>query len=335
MRRARTCRQFIVALGSLLNVAAAPATDATVGMSPWGADDDIGTLNMMTDDSRRAILGRIASGRVYDLSVEYFVGMPSWSAAGDPHYQFFMTHTPHGNEIDNPLGIPEEVNKTIAYTGDAVSMYTHMGTHIDTLNHIGLQGKIWNGYTPAQHLGDRGWLKTGAEKIPPLVARGVLIDVAAAKGMDELPDSYPIRSPDLIAALSAQGTELRPGDVVLVRTGRMRHFQDRERFMTAPPGMTVEACRWLVEEKKVMTMGADNLSFEVFPSVKEESEADWVPVHTYLLAEKGVPFMEVVYLEELARDRIYEFAFIAGSLKFRGASGAPLRPIAIPTTTDQ
>jgi kynurenine formamidase len=58
---------------------------------------------------------------------------------------------------------------------------------------------------------------------------------------------------------------------------------------------------------------------------------DWVPVHTYLLAEKGVPFLEVVYLEELARDRVYEFAFIAGSLKFRGASGASLRPIAIPT----
>lgn len=93
------------------------------------------------------------------------------------------------------------------------------------------------------------------------------------------------------------------------------------------PGISLDAVKWLVEDQEIMLLGADNLSFEAFPPEREDN---WVPVHTYLLAEKGVMFIEQMNLEDLASDNIYEFAFIAASLKLRGASGSPMRPIAIP-----
>ena len=206
-------------LASLTGVA--DAADRVVGTSPWGPSDEIGRLNLMTPESRAAVLARLAGGIIYDLSVEYFIGMPSWQAAGDPHYRMWMTHTPHGTVIDDPLNVGRPMNERVSYTGAAISMYTHMGTHIDALNHFGLDGKIWNGFSAAEHAGDRGWQVAGAEKIPPIIARGVLIDVAASKGVSMLPDGYRVTRDDLKKALEKQQTELREGDVVLIRTGRM------------------------------------------------------------------------------------------------------------------
>jgi kynurenine formamidase len=298
-----------------------------VGASPWGPDDEIGALNRMDEASRAAVLARIAGGRVYDLSVEYFNGMPSWYRLGDPRFQLWLTHTPRGTAVDDPLGVGAGRNELVAYTGDAVSMYTHTGTHIDALNHFGLHGEIWNGFSADRHLGDRGWHKGGVEEMPPIVARGVLIDVAAAKGLDVLPPSYAIGRADLEAALRRQGVELRPGDVVLIRTGRMRLWPDNEAYMADPPGLGLEGARWLAEEQGAMVIGSDNLSLEHFPV---ETPDNWIPVHTYLLAQRGVPIVEVLQLEELSRDRVYEFAFIAAPLRWRGASAAPFRPIALP-----
>ena len=148
-------------LAGTLSVAA--QQNETVGKSPWGSDDEIGALNLMSNSSRIEVLSQIKSGKTYDLSVEYFVGMPSFHALGDPPYQYWLTHTPKGTIVDNPNGLGESMNRKVSYTGDAISMYTHMGTHIDALNHFGLNGKIWNGFTPEEHLGDKGWKKTGAE----------------------------------------------------------------------------------------------------------------------------------------------------------------------------
>jgi kynurenine formamidase len=251
--------------------------------------------------------------------------MPSFHSLGDPGYQYWLTHTPHGTVVDNPNGLGAKMNQKVSYTGDAISMYTHMGTHIDALNHFGLNGKIWNGFTPEKHLGDKGWKKTGAEKIPPIVARGVLVDVAAAIG--PLPENYRISASDLQQTLGLQRIGLAKGDVVLIRTGQAKHYDQADQYLNNYPGISLEAVKWLVEEQGIMLLGADNLSFEAFPPEKEDN---WVPVHTYLLAEKGVMFMEQMYLEDLGKDQIYEFAFIAASLKLRGASGSPLRPIAIP-----
>lgn len=93
-----------------------------VGISPWGLDDEIGRLNLITPESRAAILSRIKGGKAYDLATDYYIGMPSWQAAGDPHYQFWMTHTPRGTEVDDPMGVGKKMNATRSYTGTAFSM---------------------------------------------------------------------------------------------------------------------------------------------------------------------------------------------------------------------
>lgn len=298
-----------------------------VGKSPWGPKDEIGRLNLITPASRAAILSRIEGAKSYDLAVEYFIGMPSWEAAGDPPYQMWMTHTPHGTTVSDPMKVGKEMNQHVSYSGSAVSMYAHMGTHIDALNHFGLNGKIWNGYAAADHLGDQGWTVTGAEKLPPIVARGVLIDVAAAKGMQMLPENYRITRKDLLEALDSQGVKLQQGDVALIRTGRMQHYEDKSAYMSNPPGLSMDAAKFLVEDGGAMVVGADNLSFEAFPA---ETENNYIPVHTYLLAQQGAPIIELINLEELSKDRIYEFVFVGASLKFRGADAAPIRPVAFP-----
>ena len=302
------------------------AAEDGVGVSPWGPADERGKLNLITAASRAAILQRVAGDRVYDLSVDYFIGMPGWHAAGDPRYQIWMTHTPRGTVVDDPMGVGERSNRRVSYTGSAVSMYAHTGTHIDALNHFGLDGRIYNGFSADEHLGDRGWRRTGAETIPPIVARGVLLDVAGFKGVDMLPGGYRITRADLEGTARAQRVALRTGDVVLIRTGRMRLYAQAAAFMDNPPGLGLDAARHLAQAG-AMVVGADNLSFEAFPS---EVEVDYIPVHTYLLAQEGIPIMELVDLEALARDRVHEFAFVGASLRLRGADAAPMRPLAFP-----
>lgn len=328
----KTLRGIIVASLMTFQALGAQAIERKNGISPWGPEDEIGRLNLITAESQAQVLSQISGGITYDLSVEYFIGMPSWQAAGDPHYRIWMTHTPHGTVIDDPLGVGTRMNEHVSYTGAAISMYTHMGTHIDALVHFGLDGKVWNGFRASGHLGDRGWRVGGAENIPPLIARGVLIDVAAAKGLEMLPEGYRVTREDLIQTLKHQNTTLNEGDIVLIRTGRMKVYNDTQAYMANPPGLGLAAASFLVEENGAMVVGADNLSFEAFPS---ELETDYVPVHTYLLAEQGTPIIELVFLEELSRDKVYEFAFIGGSLKLRGADAAPIRPIAIPINKSQ
>ncbi len=298
-----------------------------VGKSPWGTEDEIGTLNMMTTASQLKALQSTTGTRVYDLSVEYFIGMPSFNFFGDPAYQFWLTHTPQGTVVDNPNGAGKAMNQKVSYTSDAFSMLTHAGTHIDALSHFGLNGEIYNGYKVNEQLGDKGWHKGGAEKIPPIISRAVLIDVAAFKGKSTLDPNYMITVDDLKGALSKQQVSIKKGDIVLIRTGQGAYFQNASQYLNQFPGLSLAAAKWLAEDQQIMLLGADNLGLEAFPS---EEPGNWVPVHTYLLAQRGVSFIENLNLEELAADSVYEFAFIATPLKLKGASGAPLRPIAIP-----
>lgn len=299
--------------------AAAQIAKNVAAKSPWGPADEIGTLNMMTDASRFDVLKQVAGGKVYDLGVELFVGMPTCCAPfGDPTFQIWMTHIPN-------RGTAKEL---LSYSGDAISMYTHTGTHLDSLNHFGLNGKIWNQVSADDALGVRGWTKSGTDKYPPILARGVLIDVAKYKNMAYLPSSYAITVADLQGTLKMQGTTLRPGDVVLTRTGVMALWPDPAKYRLADqPGLSLEAAQWLVEKQQAMLLGADNFGVESFPSKDPEN---FVPVHTYLQAERGVSLLEALWLEDLSKDQVYEFLFIASPLKLRGGTASPLRPLAIP-----
>jgi kynurenine formamidase len=300
-----------------------------VSRSPWGPEDEIGRLNLMTPESIAVIVGRLDGRRVFDLAVDYFIGMPSITQAGDPKYESWMTHTPAGTQIDDLTGVGGAVNDKYTCCGDVVMMYTHCGTHIDTLNHVGYFGCFWNGWTAERQLGSRHWAVGGPDNYPPLIARGVLVDVAAAHRVDCLPDSYEIGAAELALVARTQGVELRRGDVVLIRTGRMTRWPDPSGYLADSPGLGLEGARYLCEDVGAMCVGADTVGLEALPS----EEGTFLPVHAYMFATAGSQIIEVVNCEELSRERQFEFAFIAAPIKLNGTTGAPVRPIAIPLTT--
>ena len=296
-----------------------------VSKSPFGKDDEIGMLNLIDARSRSAILSRADASKVFDLSVDHFVGMPGWFGAGDQPYQIWMTHTPAGEIVDNSMGVSLEANQLVGYSGDSISMYTHCGTHIDTFNHFGYNGKIFNDFSAEKHLGSRAWNRCGAERHPPIFARGVLLDVAALHGVPTLAPSHAIGEDDLKACLKRQDLKLAAGDVVMIHTGQMKLWPDIS-FVARTPGLNRQGAEFLAKNGAIM-IGADNLTLEQTPSAEP---VNFFPVHTYLLAEAGVPILEMAYLDELAEERIYEFAFFGACIKLRGATGAPMRPVAMP-----
>jgi kynurenine formamidase len=302
------------------------AANVKVGTSPYGPEDQRGALNSITPAMQKDVMARADGSRVYDLSVDYFVGMPSFQAAGDPSYQIYMSHTPGGTAVDNLNGVGEKINKSVCYSGDVIFMYTHTGTHIDSLNHFGIDGKIYNNFSADENLGSRHWTKGGAETIPPIVTRGVLLDVAGLKGVECLPPSYAITVEDCQKALAQNGLILGEGDVAFVRTGRMAYWPDGTSVLGDPPGLSMEAARWLTAQG-IAAVAADQECVEVGPSQHEDN---WLPGHCHFLTESGVPMIELVNLEELARDQVHEFCLIATPIRLRGATGAPLRPIAMP-----
>ena len=295
----------------------------TVSRSPWGPEDNVGRLNLMTAESRQAVLSHADGSRIYDLAVDYFLGMPSWAAAGDPRYQMWMTHTPDGSVNDRLSGATAPVHEKYSYCGDSISMYTHTGTHIDMLNHFGHYGRFWNGRTAAKDLGSRQWLQGGADECPPIVGRGVMLDIARLKQVECLPDGYCISPHDLSEAARTQGTELRAGDIVLIRTGRMSLWPD-EGYLKSTPGIGLAAARYLCEDVGAMCLGIDAISIDVDPHAEPDT---FVPVHCYLFATAGAPAIEVLNLQELSAAEVFEIAFIAMPMKLRGATGSPIRPI--------
>jgi kynurenine formamidase len=298
-----------------------------VSRSPWGPDDEIGRLNWLAPETNRAILEHLDARHVFDLNVEYFIGMPSWQAAGDPPYSITMTHTPRGSVNDDLSGAGVAAHERHSYCGDAIHMYTHCGTHVDSLNHLGHNGVFWNGWTADKDLGSRVWNKGGPEKYPPIIARGVLLDIAGLHGVDCLPDDYAVTPHDLQSCVSEHGVELRRGDVVLTRTGRMSVWPDFHGYLDDSPGIDLASARWLCEEAGAMCIATDTIALEV---LTWEDPDTFLPVHSYMAATAGAQIIEVVDMQEIAAERQYEFAFLGFPLKLRGATGAPMPSYAVP-----
>jgi len=320
------CGPSIVSASDKQRIAAYSAAYRQVSESPFGEDDQIGMLNLLSPSSMREVMSQADGAQVFDLGVDYFIGMPSWTAAGDPPYAIWMSHTPRGTVADDPLKLGREHNELVSYSGDCVQMYTHCGTHLDTLNHFGYRGKIWNHVSAERSLGSRHWMACGADKQPPIIARAVLFDVAALHGVDMLPDSYGIGEQDLRDCLKREAVDFRVGDVAMIRTGRMSVWPDPQRYMLNEPGLNRGGAEFLARSGAIL-IGGDNLALEQLPTAEADN---WQVVHTYLLAEAGIPIMEVVDLEALAREEVYESAFIGACLRLRGATAAPMRPLAMP-----
>lgn len=320
------CGPGLVDGGTRDRIAAWEAVRHQVSRSPFGRDDQIGMLNLITPDISAAMLSQADASRVFDLSVDLFPGMPTWTKGGEPPFQIWMNHTPQGSVVDDPVGVGAEQNRLVAWSADSISMFTHCGTHVDTLNHFGYHDSIWNGFTATEHLGSAGWTVAGPDTHPPTIARGVLLDVARAHDVELLPDSFAIGAEELAMTASRQGSEIRPGDVVMVRTGRGSAWPDPATYLPREPGLDRDGARWLAERGAAM-IGADNIALEHLPSADPDN---WLPVHTYLLAEAGVPILEVVDLETIAGEQLHQFCYVGAALKLRGATAGPIRPLAFP-----
>jgi kynurenine formamidase len=242
-----------------------------------------------------------------------------------------MYRTPAGLRGDGiqPWGPRNEVN--LGYMAETVSGTAHSGAHVDALAHmtIGADDHWYGGGNTREHLGDRGPKFGDGAKLPHFVTRGVLLDVPGFRGVEALPAHEPVTAGELQAVAAHQGVEVRAGDVVLIRSGYLSQWPDPEglaRHVTAGPD--ISAARWLLERGVVAT-GSDTETYEVQPAPDPGSPANPQPVHTLLLIENGIYLFESVYLEEIAREKVYEFLFLALPLKIEGTTGSMLDPLAV------
>ena len=298
----------------------------------WGKDDERGALNFMTDATRLAAISLVKSGKVYDLGVPYDRSSFTWPGHSPGEVITFRSPEVVKRQAGSPAaGDPSGT----AWHSCALFISDNVGTQIDGLGHItaGDDNHWYNGFTEAQAGGDFGIRKCDAAGIPPVILRAVLIDVAGWKKVESLPQSHAIGPDDLRAALEAQGTAIEPGDAVFIRTGVLRHWgEDGSNHEVIAKhdsaGIRLDAAKWLVEEKGASFVGADTSGLEVGPA--PEGSSSFIPVHMYLLIEQGVHIGELHYLEDLARDKVYRFCYIALVNKVRGAvAGFTLRPVAM------
>jgi kynurenine formamidase len=316
----------------------------------WGKDDEVGALNAMTDATRLAALKLARQGKVYDLGITY--DRTSYKWPGHSPGEILTFRSPEGvkRQQDLPQIVAPEVNEWgTAWHSCALFMNDNVATQMDGLGHVtegpgcehGIADHWYNGFKEADWGGNWGPRKCDAPKIPPIVARGVLIDVAGFKKADALPAHYAITPKDLEGALAQQKTELKPGDVVLIRTGTLRHWgetgndKDGKIKQHDSAGINLDSAKWLVEQHGTMLIGADTSGVEYVPTPDDEADfrakyKTFIPVHNYLLIAQGVHIGEFHNLEDLARDKVYDFCYMCTTNKIKGtAAGFALRPIAI------
>ena len=271
----------------------------------------------------------VKEGRYYSLATSRFPGMPLFP--GHPPFQVLNYRSPPGIKAEKaqPWGPPNEVG--LGYMADYVMACAHSGAHIDALGHmtIGDDNHWYGGGNTADHLTDHGPSVGDAEHLPPFFTRGVLLDPPTYRGIDALPAGEPVGADELQAIAKAQGVEVRRWDVVLIRTGYLKYWPDADemaKHKTAGPDLS--AAEWLLERGVVAT-GTDTETYEVQPAPDRGVPANPQPVHTKLLIENGIYLMESLYLEELARDKVYEFLFVMLPVKIRGATGSMVDPLAV------
>ena len=303
----------------------------------WGKDDEVGAFNEMTPESVLKAIQLVREGQVRDLGLLYDRRSFKW--AGHSPGEIITFRSPEGvqRQRDLEFTLPEKGNRSMtAWHSCALFINDNVATQIDGLGHvvIGEDNHWYNGFTEADWGGNWGIRKAGAETIPPVVARGVLIDIAGHKGLAALPSKYVITVNDLQEALKHQGTELQFGDVVLIRTGTLRYWgetgADHEKISEHDSaGIQLPAAKWLVEQKGAIMVGSDTSGLEM-PPPPPAGSTSFIPVHTYLLIEQGVHIGEFHYLEDLALEKVYEFLYVGVTNKIKGTTaGFTMRPLAI------
>lgn len=262
------------------------------------------------------ILEQLQHASIYDLGQPYFPGMPHYPT--HPPFLFGLTKR-HGDLV---------IEGDVSSSADAISLGTHVGTHIDALCHFSCGGKLFGGIEArSNQTYEQGMAHLSIDTVAPIFRRGVLLDIAGGESVAHLPMDFVITPEHLDRAVERENVAVKPGDVVLLRTGWGALWDDPVRFITGGrgaqaigPGPERAGAEWL-SSRRVFAAGADTVAFERVPSGME--------VHVHLLVESGIHIIEALNLEQLAADGVYEFLFIAIPMKIRGATGSPVRPVAV------
>lgn len=267
----------------------------------------------MTD----ALLPVVEAGlEVFDLGRQLAVGMPQ----SPNHPQFWHTlPRRHGDASRADGG---------SAANDLITTGTHVGTHIDALSHVSQDGKMFGG-ADAEAAGRGGkYVDLGIHTVAPMIGRGLLLDVPRQLGIDSCEGGYEVTADDLQACARTQNVELRKNDVVLIRTGWGAKFEQGAAYVgkeTGTPGIGESGASWLANHQ-VTAAGSDTIAFE---RVEPRGGHATLPAHRVLLVEHGIYIIEALALEELARARRYEFTFVLIPLNIYGATGSPVRPLAV------
>ncbi len=274
------------------------------------SDPDVGAATVLTTGMVRDAADLVTDGKVYRLGV---VSGPDSPVFGDRSYAMEI--------IDLGTFGPNEVTGN----DDRLTAHLGIGTQIDGLGHIGIAGVHYNGVPRSEVVQPDGLVRYGAENIPPIVTRGVMIDMAAYRGVDVNEPNDSFGAADLQAAAEAQGVEVRRGDVVLVHTGWLARIGEPDVFINQAPGINGDAADWLAEQG-VVAVGSDSSSGE---TNAPDPEGRVLPVHATLIAEHGIYILETVDTRELAADGTHEFMFVLGAPRLQGSVQAIVNPIAI------
>ena len=295
--------------------------------SRWGSDDELGSFNLVTEQSILKALAIVKSGTVYDLSHVLDQDLPIHGF----HGAFFAnTQYTLDNAEEWHNRIVGKMSNGYSAQNLRVAMSDHTGTHLDGLNHVGFRQpdgrfRLYNGVLDEEIVSSFGTKRLGIENTPPLIGRGVLIDVCGHQGVEMFEPGYAIQPDELDAALEAQGVEVREGDTVLVHTGWGRNWHDAEKFLSGEPGLGKACAEWAVE-KHIVSWATDQYGTDPGPF---ETPGEALPMHLEMLTKAGIRLIENAYMEEIVRDRVYEFCVFAAPLKIRGATGSPIRLLAL------
>ncbi|HVH29717.1 MAG TPA: cyclase family protein [Vicinamibacterales bacterium] len=311
----------VIAAALLIGVASVPVqaqswqppADSQRCPSKWGAGDQRGAGNHMKPATVLRAAQLIRTGQVFELGQVLSASMPL-----QPTRQFEV-HTKRTtmNPESNRRGSNEEI--VIAEIGQ-------VGTQFDGFSHQTIGNSMYNCFKVDEVATRTGFSKLGIEQVGALMTRGVLVDVAALKGVETLPDTYEITPADLQEALGRQSLTLQPGDAVIVNTGWGRLWgKDNARYMRTNPGLGVAAAEWLARQDP-MLVGMDTAPVNVTPS---PDKALSNPTHQIMLVINGIHLLENMRLDELSSARVYEFALILQPLKIQGATGSTVAPIAV------
>ena len=321
-------------------IAAAPAGLAqTREQGPWwpsvhGPADQAGASNFVTPEKILSALQIPRTGQTYELGHMYEASMPQYG-----YRPYFLQAV--------PAAPPARAGEGVAQRDYFAGVIGQMGTQFDALGHQGetvmmadgsLQNVYYNGFTQEELTGTNqglhGLEALGTEQVKPFITRGILIDIAGYKGVESLTAGYEVTMDDVRGALARQNMDeetVQQGDAVLFNYGWAVNWTNPSKYNDSyvgvgenegSPGIYAEVTRWLIS-RRVALVGADSCCVEVRPRPGTEN------VHRMLFLQDGIPLLENMELRELAGDEAYEFLFLALTERIKGATGSPVRPIAV------